>query len=300
MDARGSYNRWGFLVGLDYEFWPAEKVVETLAGQGFGALEWSLTHFDPRSMLASQLDGVVKMTRSQGMEVSEIVVQQDLVCTDPDALQARVDLTIDTARAAVGSGVTLINVTTGPNRWENDHVDVGNSMVEGKAWTLMLDAYEKMLDGLALVGAQAALEPCWGGLAHDFHSTGIMLRRFAKHPAFAINFDPSHFALARDDMDLAVAELAPFIRHVHIKDVAGRPGAEGNDFIFPLIGEGLVNWPSFFGALSNLNYSGFLSVEFESYRFYENILKSDPAKASALSMEHLRALEEYLPEELKS
>ncbi len=148
--------------------------------------------------------------------------------------------------------------------------------------------------------AKAALEPCWGGLAHGFHSTGMMLRRFGGHPAFAINFDPSHFALARDDLSFVVAELAPYIRHVHIKDVAGRPGLEGRDFIFPLIGEGLVSWEEVFSALDRAGFRGFMSVEFESYRYYRTVLKSDPARASKLSMEQLRALEDLLPEGLRA
>ncbi|EXL01994.1 sugar phosphate isomerase/epimerase family protein [Aquamicrobium defluvii] len=293
------FARWGFLAALDYEVWPAEKVADTLAAQGYGAVEWTLAHFDPRRMSAGELDSVISMSRTRGLEVSEIAVQQDLVCADPDELTARVDLTVATARAASASGVDLVNVLTGPNRWEDSHVDVGAGMAEGRAWSLMLDAYERMLDGLAQVGAKAALEPCWGGLAHDFHSTGVMLRRFGKHPAFAINFDPSHFALARDDLAFVIAELAPYIRHVHIKDVAGRPGLEGRDFIFPLIGEGLVAWDEVFQALDAAGFRGFMSVEFESYRYYRNILKSDPAKASELSMEQLRALEDLLPEGLK-
>lgn len=293
------FARWGFLAALDYEAWPAEKVADTLAAQGYGAVEWTLAHFDPRRMSAGELDSVISMSRARGLEVSEIAVQQDLVCADPDELTARVDLTVATARAASASGVDLVNVLTGPNRWEDSHVDVGAGMAEGRAWSLMLDAYERMLDGLAQVGAKAALEPCWGGLAHDFHSTGVMLRRFGEHPAFAINFDPSHFALARDDLAFVIAELAPYIRHVHIKDVAGRPGLEGRDFIFPLIGEGLVAWDEVFQALDAAGFRGFMSVEFESYRYYRNILKSDPAKASELSMEQLRALEDLLPEGLK-
>jgi len=297
---RSSFRRWGFLAALDFETWPAEKVAETLAAQGYGAVEWTLAHFDPRRMAAGELDGVVAMSRAKGLEVSEIAVQQDLVCADPDELAARVDLTVATARAAVASGVELINVLTGPNRWEDGHVDVGAAMPEGRAWSLMLDAYERMLDGVAQAGAKAALEPCWGGLAHDFHSTGMMLRRFGGHPAFAINFDPSHFALARDDLSFVVAELAPYIRHVHIKDVAGRPGLEGRDFIFPLIGEGLVSWEEVFSALDRAGFRGFMSVEFESYRYYRTILKSDPARASKLSMEQLRALEDLLPEGLRA
>lgn len=296
----GPFRRWGFLAALDYETQSADRVADTLAAQGYGAVEWTLAHFDPNRMKVAELDAVFAASRKSGLVVSELAVQQDLVCADAAERKRRIDLTVATAQAGVARGVNLVNVLTGPNRWEAGHIDVGQAMPEGEAWTLMLDAYARMLDGLAEVGAVAALEPCWGGLAHDFHSTGVLLRRFGTHPSFGINFDPSHFALARDDLGWVISELAPYIRHVHIKDVAGMPGRDGKEFIFPLIGEGLVEWKVVFEALDAARYRGVMSVEFESYRYYRTILKSDPARASELSMQQLRALEELMPEGLRA
>lgn len=290
------FRRWGYLAGLDYQSWPAEKVARTLAEQGYASVEWSLSHFDPRRMSGKELDDIVAVTRQAGLEVSEIVVQQDLLHTDPDVVAERVQLTVDTARAASRNGIGIVNVLTGPTRWTDDHVDVGIAMPEGQAWCIVLDAMQRLLDGLAEFGSVAALEPCWGGLSRDLHTTGAVLRRFGMHPAFAINFDPSHFVLARDDLQFAIRELAPYIRHVHIKDIAGVPGHDGREFIFPLIGEGIVSWPTFFETLDEIGYRGFMSVEFESFRYYRTILKSDPARASALCMEQLVALEELVPE----
>jgi sugar phosphate isomerase/epimerase len=294
------FRRWGFLAALDYETWPAETVARTLAGQGYRTVEWTLAHFDPRRMGGVELDGVVATTRRAGLEVSEMVVQQDLLHRDPAVVRTRVDLTVEVARAAARNGVGIVNVLTGPTRWEADHVAAGTDMPEGEAWAIVLDAMERMLDGVAEAGAVAALEPCWGGLSRDFHTTGVVLRRFGGHPAFAINFDPSHLALARDDIPFAIREFGSLIRHVHIKDVAGTPGRDGAEFIFPLIGEGLVPWPEMFAALDAIGYRGVMSVEFESYRYYRAILGSDPARASALSMEQLVALEHVMPEGLFS
>ena len=63
----------------------------------------------------------------------------------------------------------------------------------------------------------------------------------------------------------------------------GKPGMEGEDFIFCLLGEGAVPWPETFQALSDIDYKGALSVEFEAYRYYEQVLGSDPAAAAKLS-----------------
>ncbi len=299
MTASGAnFSRWGFLAHLDYEAWPVERVAEVLAGQGYNSVELTLAHFDPRRMSAAELSSAVADTRKAGLEVSEMVVQRDLVCADAAELADRVDLTIEVARAAVDNGVTLLNVLTGPCRWEAGHVDVGPAMPEGQAWSIMLDAFERMLDGVGKAGACVALEPCWGGLAHDYYSTLPVLERFRSHPAFGINLDPSHLVLHRNDVDWLVREWGPLIRHVHIKDVIGVPGADGDQFMFPMIGEGRVDWAEFFVALAAIQYRGYMSVEFESYKYYKTILKSDPAAASAVSIAQLRALEALMPAEL--
>lgn len=293
----GPFAGWGFLAGLDYETQPHTEVMHSLKRQGYSAVEWTLAHFDPRRMSDAELDQVIADTRAGGLEVSEIVVQQDLICQDQAEQRRRVDLTVAVGKAAARNGVALLNVLTGPNRWEEGHLVPGQDLSEGDAWELLFQAYDPLLDGLAEVGAVAALEPCWGTLACDLHSTRPLMARYGNHPAFGINFDPSHFALARNDMRQAVQDLAPWIRHVHVKDVAGTPGHEGREFIFPQIGEGLVDWQQFFAELQAVGYAGYLSVEYEAYRYYATVLENDAEAASSQAMQQLRALERLLPVE---
>ena len=60
--------------------------------------------------------------------------------------------------------------------------------------------------------------------------------------------------------------------------------------MFPLLGEGLVQWKEFFAALERIGYKGFMSVEFESFRYYSRILGNDPVKAARLCMSQLEQL----------
>ncbi len=80
------------------------------------------------------------------------------------------------------------------------------------------------------------------------------------------------------------------IAHVHLKDAFGRPGQDGEDFIFCLLGEGCVPWAEFFTALDEVSYEGPLSVEFEAYRYYEQVLGSDPEAAARLARTQVDAL----------
>jgi sugar phosphate isomerase/epimerase len=62
------------------------------------------------------------------------------------------------------------------------------------------------------------------------------------------------------------------------------------DFTFPLLGSGVVDWQAFAEALDDVGFDGFMSVEFEAFRYYKQVLKDDPAKAAALSMEQIKGL----------
>jgi sugar phosphate isomerase/epimerase len=105
-----------------------------------------------------------------------------------------------------------------------------------------------------------------------------------------INLDPSHFVMEGDDIPAVVRQWGDRIVHVHLKDAFGTSGIEGEDFLFCLLGEGQVPWVEFFAALDEVEYQGPLSVEFEAYRYLEQVLDGDPARAAALAMEQVRAL----------
>lgn len=68
--------------------------------------------------------------------------------------------------------------------------------------------------------------------------------------------DPSHFRLYDNDVPWAVRRLGLKIRHVHLKDMVGRPGMMGREFTFPLLGEGVVDWKAFAAALGDVEYTG--------------------------------------------
>ena len=109
-----------------------------------------------------------------------------------------------------------------------------------------------------------------------------------------INLDPSHGILYGNlDIGWVVKQWGSRIAHVHLKDAIGdRP--EIGKFIFPLLGEGRVDWYAFFSALEEIDYAGYCSVEFESDTYYRRVLKRDPEAAARLSLQLVNALLERL------
>ena len=83
------------------------------------------------------------------------------------------------------------------------------------------------------------------------------------HTAIAVNFDPANMILyGKGDPVDAVKTLAPWIKHIHIKDATATdtPGTWGTEVPW---GNGQVGNDRFINALNEINYEGALAIERE-------------------------------------
>ncbi|MDF7822380.1 sugar phosphate isomerase/epimerase [Pontiellaceae bacterium B12227] len=84
------------------------------------------------------------------------------------------------------------------------------------------------------------------------------------HPALGVNFDPANMILYGKGNPIdAVHRLAPWIKHVHIKDATASPNPDEWGTEVPW-GDGEVGPENFFKALADINYSGALAIEREA------------------------------------
>jgi sugar phosphate isomerase/epimerase len=135
------------------------------------------------------------------------------------------------------------------------------------------------------------VEPVFGMLVHDYYTVRELLGYFdSKH--LGVNLDPSHFALYGNDVAWSVRRLGKRVKHVHVKDAFGRPGVFGETFYFPFLGEGVVDWRAFFAALREVDYQGFLSLEFENDSYFNNVCDGDWSVAAVQLRERI---DKFLP-----
>jgi len=93
------------------------------------------------------------------------------------------------------------------------------------------------------------------------------LRHFMEelnHPAIGVNFDPANMILYDKGNPIeAVKVLAPWIKHIHIKDATRtkQPGTWGAEVPW---GDGEVQPEAFLNALSDIGYDGALAIEREA------------------------------------
>jgi len=97
--------------------------------------------------------------------------------------------------------------------------------------------------------------------------TAVELRQFLEelnHPALGVNFDPANMILYDKGNPIeAVQTLAPWIKHVHIKD-ALRTQTLGTWGVEVPWGNGQVGGTEFLKALKQINFAGALAIEREA------------------------------------
>ena len=277
-----------FMASLSYAQMKPEEVCGSLSKLGYNGVEWTLAHFNPRTKSKKELKDIIRITEENGLEISEIVVQQDYVCLDKNVRKDRIAITKECINVFSDLGINTINLFTGPAFWDSDSPKIGKGVTEGQAWDMVLSAYDEIVPLAEKRKMNLAVEGVVMMLCHDYYTTRCLIEHY-KSDYLGVNFDPSHDILYENlDVGWIIRQWGKKIKHVHLKDAVGIP--EEGKFIFPLLGEGNVNWKYFFEVLEEVHYNGFMSVEFESFKYYSSVLKSAPVKAAELSMEILKCL----------
>lgn len=276
-----------FLAGLGYSSMKPSSVIQSLKRLGYDGIEWTTAHFDPDKPL-SQLRELVNRTRDAGMEVSRIMAHEDLVSLDDSVRRARVDKIVRVIEAAGECSVATVGTMTGPAPWDPSAPRIGKDISESAAWEQVLEAYDAFIQTAEASNVLISSEGVFGQVAHDFYSHRYLMEKAAS-PFHKVNLDPSHGILYGNlDVAWVIRQWDQQIAHVHLKDAVGEPVI--GRFVFPLLGEGQVDWVAFFAALDAIGYTGFYSVEFESSAYYHRILGGDPEAAARISIEQVETL----------
>ena len=128
------------------------------------------------------------------------------------------------------------------------------------------DYARKFYDRIRLL-ADAAREKNIKFLMETGQETAGQLRHFLeemRHPALKVNFDPANMILYDKGNPLeAIKVLAPWIKHVHIKDAlrTKTPGTWGIEVPW---GEGEVGSNIFLRTLKEIGFTGALAIEREA------------------------------------
>jgi 2-keto-myo-inositol isomerase len=114
------------------------------------------------------------------------------------------------------------------------------------------------MDGLDVT---VCVEFNWSPLVRSLASA-VRLCELVNHPRLGVLFDPAHYHTTVTKFDDLTAENIRWIRHVHVDDMAAKPGDLSNcnsDRVLP--GSGILDLPAIFGRLEAHGYAGSFSIE---------------------------------------
>lgn len=273
----------GFLANGEMLGWEPEKLCGFLKETGYDSVE-----LISDIIFANGKDGkdFKAAADKAGLTISEILVQRDFVVLDKDQRKDGIAITEEYMKKAAAMGVDVVNFFTGPVPWMPDSITVGKQVSMGDAWAMTFDAFDELLPVAEKLGVKIAVENVWGMLVHDFYTNKYLIDHYDSD-FLGVNLDPSHDILyGNTDAAFIVKSWGKKIFHVHVKDAVGVAGL--GTFVFPVLGEGNVNFKAFFDALKEIGYEGAASVEFESWAYRQNILGGSHAASAAPSLEFLK------------
>lgn len=181
------------------------------------------------------------------------------------------------ARAARLMDVDVITAFTGSSIWRKFYFwpPTPDEMIEA-GYRDFADRFNPIFDLFASLGVKFALEVHPTEIAYDIHTMHKALQAVQGHPAFGINFDPSHLVHQFVDPVKFLENFPDRIFHMHVKDTHrnldgvnsilgshlnfGDP-RRGWDFVSP--GHGDIDWDQIMRALNRIGYQGPLTVEWE-------------------------------------
>lgn len=144
-------------------------------------------------------------------------------------------------------------------------------------------------DVVALLGEfdmTLCIEFNWSPLVKSLR-TAAEIAESCGSPHVGVLFDPAHYHCTPSKFEQINAHSVPFIKHVHVDDMADKPGEFSNcnsDRVLP--GQGCLDLKSLFGELEKYGYNGYFSIEM----FNEELWAMSPYRAAQLMYDSLLPL----------
>jgi sugar phosphate isomerase/epimerase len=146
-------------------------------------------------------------------------------------------------------------------------VGSGGKPDDPSSWREAIQRLRGMAKAAEIAGVTLAVKPHVGAA---IYSTETALRAIQEidSPEIGINWDPSHLYRNNEDLLASAQRLAPYIRHVHIRDCQSRDRHVGPPET-QIPGRGSLDLPAILRALHEGGYDGYLDLEVIGAKNYD-------------------------------
>jgi inosose dehydratase len=238
---------------------PWERVLDEIAGSELSALE-----LGPVGYLPEEPAALRAALASRGLTAVGSFVFDDFhhPWRAPD-LEAATERAARAIAAAGGRLLMLID-RPAPERAATAGRSLDSRRLAGADWTAMVEAMRRSAAIARAHGLRAAVHPHAG----TFLEYEDEIERLLDDCDLDLCLDTGHAAYAGIDPDRALVAYGPRIAHVHLKDVRSEVVDRGLPFwdalaagVFCPLGAGAVDLPAVLGALDEIGYRGYATIE---------------------------------------
>jgi inosose dehydratase len=253
--------------GVDFADAPANPpwslVLDDIAASGIGALELGPVGYLPED--PARLRAVL---RERGLTAVGSFVFDDF--HDPVGAEAIDAVTARACRAIAAAGGTVLVLVDRPGAERAAAAGRSDAArrLEGEEWSALVTALRRA----AAIAADHGLRPAVHPHAGSFVEFEDEIERLLADSDLALCLDTGHAAYAGIAAQDALRAYGDRLAHVHLKDVRAdvlaRVRNERLDFwaaieagVFCPLGQGVVDLPAVLGALEEVGYRGFATIE---------------------------------------
>lgn len=260
-----------------YGKYPLLEAVADIAGIGFKGIEivCKPPHFSPLEPADGIDEALSSVLRRAGLAVTNVNGLTLFADSDhhlPEAVRSpeerrriRVDHTLRSLRLAARLGCPTLSLPSGEGV-----PDRGTAALVGR----ILGALEPVLPLAEALGVEVLIEPEPAFARNHGRQMAALLAELASK-GIGLNFDAGHFFCAGLDPACAFEELFPWIRHVHLEDIAPD---RSHRHLIP--GRGAMDFLALFRTMARLGYQGNLCLELYTYQ-------DTPSEAGREGLRHL-------------
>jgi sugar phosphate isomerase/epimerase len=248
----------GSLLGLDLG-----EAIDLVAAHGYQAIDISLEvgppfvpapppHLTPGDDAATRAQ-VRRHAEKAGITIAAVNAHTTLITGFDEVRRLNVEFLKGAIQLAADLGAGVVVFGSGRKDLYG---------YEQTYWERFIGATRELAPAADRLGVRLACEAASlpGVLLRNLQT----MRRFLAHDGLesvGVLFDPAHYQVRGDDVIEAYRALADRVVHVHAKDARGNP----EDFAFPPLGEGAIDFPRLFGAMLAVGYDGYVSLEYEAF-----------------------------------
>ena len=248
-----------------------DEIIPRLADLGYQGLElnaetgpWGEPHVTPDLGIRERA-AIRQLAQDYSLEISSISAHISLIDADDAARQKHVEFVKGCIDLASDVGSKTAHAISGLPP---------TGVPRERAWTWLVESVSTCIDYAGERGIVFGIEADEIMLLASMADLGRLTTDL--EPAkLHVNFDASHSIPMGENPVEWVKILNSRIAHVHLKDVKPREPNKKQaslfgipvDFDYPPLGKGVIDWRELFRALRQINYSGFLSVEYAAHHF---------------------------------